>query len=104
LTRHWEAKCWRLHLESHPKNRTSKKKSWRVKSKGKEELLELASQGEMIFERPIATTNVIHSYEKDNKFMPKESPTHLLSSILPWRHPFFDIFQSLLVDRIIILK
>jgi hypothetical protein len=50
LTGHWEAKCWRLHPELHPKNQTTKKKSWRVKVKGKEELLELASQGEMVFQ------------------------------------------------------
>jgi hypothetical protein len=45
LTGHWEAKCWRLHPKLHPKNQTTKKKAWRVKVKGKEELLALATQG-----------------------------------------------------------
>jgi hypothetical protein len=36
--------------------------------------------------------------------MPKETPTHLLSSILQLRHHFFEIFQSLIVDQIRIFK
>jgi len=82
LTGHWEEKCWRLHLELHPKNQTTKKKYWRVKVKVKEELLELAIQGLVVFQWPISTVNVIYNHEKDKKVMSKETPTHLLSSIL----------------------
>jgi hypothetical protein len=37
-----------------PKNRTTKKKAWRVKVKEKEELSALAIQGGMVVQRPIA--------------------------------------------------
>jgi hypothetical protein len=50
LTGHWEDKFWRLHPELHPKNYIAKKKAWRVKVKGKEELLELAAQAAVVFQ------------------------------------------------------
>jgi hypothetical protein len=51
----------------------------------------------MVVQRPIAVVNVIHIHEKDNRVMPKASPTQLLSSILQWRHPFFEIFGVFLM-------
>jgi hypothetical protein len=85
-------------LEASPKTPSqepnNQEEIWRVKVKGKEELLALAAQGATIVQQPIATTNVISSHEMDNKVMPKASPTQLLSSILQWRHPFLEICRS----------
>jgi len=77
LNRHWEVKCWRLHLEHHPKNRTTKKKYWRTKVKGKEELLALATQGKMVVQQPIAAVNSISIHKMDNMLMLKENPIQI---------------------------
>jgi hypothetical protein len=71
----------------------------KVKVEGKYKLLELETQGEVVFQQPIAAVNVIHIHEKDKRVMPKVAPTQLLSSILQRRHPFLEIFHILLDDR-----
>jgi len=50
LNGHWEARCCRLHLELHSMNQIEKKKAWRFKLKGEEELSALASQGEVVLQ------------------------------------------------------
>jgi hypothetical protein len=59
LSGHWEEKGWRLHLELHPRNHTTKRRLWRVKIVEYEEwptspiqeveifLAEIAGQGEI---------------------------------------------------------
>jgi hypothetical protein len=80
-------------------NQTSKKKAWRVKVKGKDELLTLIAQEVVVVQQPIAATNVISIHEMDIRLMPKVSPIHLLSSILQQSHPFLEICQRMLEGR-----
>jgi hypothetical protein len=37
LSGHWEAKCWRLHPELHPRHHTTRRRVWRVKIEEDEE-------------------------------------------------------------------
>jgi len=96
LIRYWEAKCSSLHLQLHPKNRTTKKKYWRLNVKEKYEFLGLVPQGAVAFQWPIAIVDSISSHEMHNTLMSKEILIQLLFFILQWRHLFLEIWWRIL--------
>jgi hypothetical protein len=58
----------------------NQEESLESQGQGERGVFSLATQGEVVVQRPIATVNVIHNHEKDNRVMPKEP---LLNSYLP---------------------
>jgi hypothetical protein len=73
LSGHWEAKCWQLHPELHPRNHTTKRRVWRVKIEEDEELPASPIQGEEVVQGEIATQEVCITNKMDNRLMPREA-------------------------------
>jgi hypothetical protein len=94
LSRHWEVKCWGLHLEIHPKNRIAKRRVWKVNPNREEEFLAYPFQGEEVVEGEIETHEVHITIEEENRWMPtsKDSPFHFLPTIFQNKFSFLKIY------------
>ena len=67
------------------------------KVKRKEELPASATQGAVVFQRPIAAENIISIHKMDNRLTPSTAaPIQFLTSVLQRRHPFLSICRRLL--------
>jgi hypothetical protein len=87
LSRHWEAKCWRLHPEHHPRNHIRKRRVWRVKIKRDEELPTSLIQREEAGEGDITTEEVNDTNKMYTSLISRVATLYLLFTLLYPKNP-----------------
>jgi hypothetical protein len=73
LSGQWEAKCWRLQQELHPRNCTSKRRVWRVNIEEDEVFPSSPVQVIEFFQGEITTHEGNNTNKRDNMLMLRAS-------------------------------
>jgi hypothetical protein len=81
LSGRWETKYWRIHLEIHPRNHTTKRRVWKLNIAEEAEFPTYPIQGVEVVQGEIAIQEVCITNKMENRLMTRETTFQWLFSI-----------------------
>jgi len=73
LSGHWEAKCWQIHPELHPRHHIARRWVWRVNIEEDEDIHASLVQVIEFFQGDITTQGTNKTKEEENRLMLRET-------------------------------